>query len=53
MTKTPKAVALEYGVRETPALIAKGDGEMAMLILEEAKRQGVYVAQDQIGRAHV
>ena len=46
MSKTPKAVALEYGVRDTPALIAKGDGEMARLILQEAKRQGVYVAQD-------
>jgi flagellar biosynthesis protein len=46
MKKTRRAIALEYGLRATPALIAKGDGEMAQLILEEAKRQGVYIAQD-------
>ena len=46
MNKTPKAVALEYGLRTTPALIAKGDSEMAQLIIEEAKRQGIYIAQD-------
>ena len=64
MKKTRRAIALEYGLRATPALIAKGDGEMAQLILEEAMRQGVYIAQDprlvdmlgqldEIGRAHV
>lgn len=46
MKKTRRAIALEYGLRATPALIAKGDGEMTQLILEEAKRQGVYIAQD-------
>lgn len=44
--KTLEAVALEYGQNKAPVLVAKGSEELAELILEEAKRQGVYVAQD-------
>ena len=33
-----KAVALEYGKNKTPKLIAKGDYEIAQLIIDEAKK---------------
>jgi flagellar biosynthesis protein len=41
-----QAVALEYGRNKAPTVTAKGDDELARRIIEEAKRQGVYVAQD-------
>ena len=41
-----QAVALEYGRNKTPMVTAKGDDELARRIVEEAKRQGVYVAED-------
>ncbi len=41
-----QAVALEYGRNKTPVLTAKGDEELARRIVAEAKKQGVYVAQD-------
>jgi flagellar biosynthesis protein len=41
-----EAVALEYGQNKVPVVIAKGNEELADLIIEEARRQGVYVAQD-------
>lgn len=41
-----QAVALEYGRHKTPVLTAKGDEELARRIVAEAKKQGVYVAQD-------
>jgi flagellar biosynthesis protein len=41
-----QAVALEYGRHKTPVLTAKGDDELARRIVAEAKKQGVYVAQD-------
>ena len=44
--KNRKAVALEYGENLAPILIAKGDGKMAQAIIEEAERQGVYIAED-------
>ena len=45
--KTPfEAIALEYGQRKTPRVVAKGQAELAQRIIEEAKRQGVYVAED-------
>ena len=43
---TQQAVALEYGRNKAPTVTAKGDEELARRIVEEAKRQGVYVAQD-------
>lgn len=41
-----EAVALAYGQRSTPVVTARGQGEMADRIIEEARRQGVHVAQD-------
>ena len=41
-----EAVALEYGMQKTPRVVAKGQAELAMRILQEAKKQGVYVAED-------
>ena len=41
-----QAVALEYGHNITPVVTAKGDDELARRIVDEAKRQGVYVAED-------
>jgi flagellar biosynthesis protein len=41
-----QAVALEYGRLKTPTVTAKGDDELARRIVAEAKRQGVYVAED-------
>ena len=40
------AVALEYGKNEVPVISAKGEEQIAEMILEEAKRQGVYIAED-------
>jgi flagellar biosynthesis protein len=45
--KSPlEALALEYGLNKTPKVSAKGSDELAQLIIEEARRQGVYVTQD-------
>jgi len=41
-----EAVALEYGRHKTPVISAKGDGELAQRIVQEAQRQGVYVTED-------
>ncbi len=41
-----EAVALAYGDRTTPVVTARGQGEAAERIIEEARRQGVHVAQD-------
>jgi len=41
-----QAVALEYGRNKVPTLTAKGDDELASRIVAEAKKQGVYVAED-------
>lgn len=41
-----EAVALEYGRNKTPVVTAKGQDELAQRIVEEAIRQGVYVAED-------
>jgi len=38
--RTRQAVALEYGKRSVPAMTAKGDGELAELIIEQAKKAG-------------
>lgn len=46
-TKKPRqAVALEYGKRAAPTLTAKGQGEIAEQIVEEAKKQGIHIAED-------
>jgi flagellar biosynthesis protein len=41
-----QAVALEYGLNSAPVLTAKGDADVAEDIIAEARRRGVYVAQD-------
>lgn len=41
-----EAVALEYGQNKAPVVVAKGRGEIAQLIVEEAEKQGVYVTRD-------
>jgi flagellar biosynthesis protein len=46
MTKSLEALALEYGKLKTPKVTAKGQNELARRIIEEAKKQGVYVAED-------
>ena len=46
MNKPLEALALEYGKLKTPKVTAKGQNELARRIIEEAKKQGVYVAED-------
>ena len=41
-----EAIALEYGLNKTPRVTAKGHDDLARRIIEEAKKQGVYVAED-------
>ncbi|MBP6275793.1 MAG: EscU/YscU/HrcU family type III secretion system export apparatus switch protein [Limnohabitans sp.] len=41
-----EAIALEYGMRQTPVISAKGQDDLAQKIIEEALKHGVYVAQD-------
>ena len=41
-----EAVALEYGKNVTPVISAKGEAELAEIIIEEAKRQGIYIDED-------
>ena len=41
-----QAVALEYGRNKTQVVSAKGEDELAQRIVEEAKRQGIHVAED-------
>ena len=46
MKRRLDAVALAYGNRDTPVITAKGSDEVALAIIAEAKKQGVYIAQD-------
>ncbi len=41
-----EAVALAYGERPAPVVTARGYGEVAERIVQEAQRQGVHVAED-------
>ena len=41
-----EAVALEYGKNVTPIISAKGEAELAEVIIQEAKKQGIYIAED-------
>lgn len=41
-----QAIAIEYGDYVTPIVTAKGSEEVAELIIEEAKKQGVFIAED-------
>ena len=47
MNKRPlEAVALEYGHHQAPVVVAKGQEQVALQIIAEARRQGVYVSED-------
>ena len=46
MTRTPQAVALEYGFNTAPVVTAKGEGELALEMMAQARRHGVYITQD-------
>ena len=46
MNKQRQAIALEYGLNQVPMVTAKGQDELAVSMLEEARRQGVYVTED-------
>ena len=47
MQQTDKeAVALEYGSNTAPIVTAKGEAELAEIIVAEAKKQGIYIAED-------
>ena len=39
-------MALEYGKNVTPVVTAKGEAELAEIIIQEAKKQGIYIAED-------
>ncbi|MFZ9297823.1 MAG: EscU/YscU/HrcU family type III secretion system export apparatus switch protein [Hylemonella sp.] len=41
-----QAIALAYGRNPVPMVTAKGEEDMALRILEEAKRQGVFITED-------
>ena len=41
-----KAIALEYGSQSAPIVTAKETGAKAEAIIAEAKRQGIYIAED-------
>ena len=46
MNQRLQAIALEYGPNTVPVVVAKGDDAVAAMIVEEARRQGVYVSED-------
>lgn len=41
-----QAIALEYGLNTTPVVTAKGDDELALQMIAQARAHGVYVSQD-------
>jgi flagellar biosynthesis protein len=41
-----QAIALEYGTHEAPVVTARGDAELAERIIAEARRRGVFIAED-------
>jgi len=42
-----KAIALEYGQREAPSIVATGEGETAMAIIDAAFDLGLPVIEDE------
>ncbi len=46
MKAMKRAVALEYGFRDSPVLSAIGSGEVAERIIAEARLRGVYITSD-------
>jgi len=43
---TKEAIALEYGQQDAPTIFAKGSEELALHIIEEAKKHGIFIAED-------
>lgn len=44
-----KAIALKYIERtQAPVILAKGEGRKAQIMLEEAEKQGIPVAEDKV-----
>jgi flagellar biosynthesis protein len=43
---TKDAIALEYGQQDAPTVLVKGSEELALEIIEEAKRHGIFIAED-------
>jgi flagellar biosynthesis protein len=41
-----QAIALAYGRNPVPVVTAKGEDDLAIKMLEEAQRQGVFVTED-------
>ena len=41
-----QAIALAYGKNPVPVVTAKGDDDLAWRMIEEARKQGVYVSED-------
>lgn len=41
-----KAVAIEYGERKTPSVIAKGEGETAKAIIKYAEENGIWITKN-------
>ena len=41
-----EAIALEYGQQDAPTVLAKGSEELALDIIEEAKKYGIFIADD-------
>jgi flagellar biosynthesis protein len=46
MNRGRQAIALEYGLNTVPMVTAKGQDDLAELIVEEARRQGVFISHD-------
>jgi len=41
-----QAVALAYGKNPVPVVTAKGDDDLAWRMIEEARKQGVFISED-------
>jgi flagellar biosynthesis protein len=41
-----EAIALEYGQQDAPTVLARGSEELALDIIEEAKKRGIFIAED-------
>ena len=46
MTYKRQAIALAYGRNPVPLVTAKGEEDVALRMIEEARRQGVFISED-------
>ena len=46
MNHKRQAIALAYGRNPVPMVTAKGEEDLAVRMLEEARRQGVFITED-------